>query len=66
MDVESQIALRKIYKVTGTPENFLTALRYKIWGFNTDAKKHWKKLVGGDNKGIIYMYNQSIDLENIC
>lgn len=42
--------LKAIYRVTGTPENYLTALRSSTWGFKDDPrlKKHWDKLQPGD------------------
>jgi hypothetical protein len=46
MDVVSQIDIKPIYRVTGTPENFLTALRYFTWGFNNQTD--WRRLYPGD------------------
>ncbi|MEJ0031040.1 MAG: MazG-like family protein [Bacteroidota bacterium] len=46
MDVISQVDIKPIYRVTGTPENFLTALRYFTWGFNNQPD--WKRLYPGD------------------
>lgn len=42
--------LKAIYRVTGTPENYLTALRSSSWGFKNDPKlrSQWKKLQPGD------------------
>jgi hypothetical protein len=42
--------LKAIYRVTGTPENYLTALRSSTWGFKDDPKlrSQWKKLQPGD------------------
>lgn len=28
--------VKSIYRVTGTPENFLTALRHSTWGFKDE------------------------------
>jgi hypothetical protein len=41
---------KAIYRVTGTPENYLTALRSSTWGFKDDPKllSQWKKLQPGD------------------
>jgi hypothetical protein len=44
--------------VTGTPENFLTALRFSVWGFNKENQGHWKKLLPGD---IIFFHNKGAD-----
>ena len=42
--------LKTIYRVTGTPENYLTALRSSTWGFKDDPKlkSQWTKLQPGD------------------
>jgi hypothetical protein len=42
--------VKSIYRVTGTPENFLTALRHSTWGFKDEKalKNHWKDLEPGD------------------
>jgi hypothetical protein len=42
--------LKTIYRVTGTPENYLTALRSSTWGFKNDPKlkSQWAKLQPGD------------------
>ena len=53
MDILSQANIKAIYRVTGTPENFLTALRFNVWGFNKENERHWKKLLPGD---IIFFY----------
>jgi len=55
MDILTQANIKAIYKVTGTPENFLTALRFKVWGFNKENQKHWKKLLPGD---IIFFHSK--------
>lgn len=41
---------KAIYRVTGTPENYLTALRSSTWGFRDNPKllNQWKKLQPGD------------------
>jgi hypothetical protein len=41
---------KAIYRVTGTPENYLTALRSSTWGFRDNPKllSQWKKLQPGD------------------
>jgi len=58
MDILSQANIKAIYRVTGTPENFLTALRYKVWGFNKENENHWKKLLPGD---IIFFHSKGAD-----
>lgn len=41
---------KAIYRVTGTPENYLTALRSSTWGFRDNPKllSQWTKLQPGD------------------
>ncbi|MEY3851114.1 MAG: hypothetical protein RI910_94 [Verrucomicrobiota bacterium] len=41
---------KAIYRVTGTPENYLTALKSSTWGFRDNPKllSQWKKLQPGD------------------
>ena len=58
MDIITQANIKAIYRVTGTPENFLTALRFKVWGFNPDRKKDWQKLLPGD---IIFFHSKGSD-----
>lgn len=42
--------VKAIFRVTGTPENFLTALRTATWGFKHDERlrSQWTKLEPGD------------------
>lgn len=54
MDLLSLSAVKPIYRVTGTPENYLTALRFGIWGFHADKETEWNKLKPGD---IIYFHS---------
>jgi hypothetical protein len=58
MDIITQANIKAIYRVTGTPENFLTALRFKVWGFNQERKKDWQKLMPGD---IIFFHSKGSD-----
>lgn len=58
MDILSQANIKAIYRVTGTPENFLTALRYKVWGFNPERKSDWQKLLPGD---ILFFHSKKED-----
>ncbi len=48
MQLKQQLHIKPIYRITGTPENFLTAIRFKIWGFNEGNSKQWKQLEPGD------------------
>lgn len=54
MNLSSLLAFKPIYRVTGTPENYLTALRFGIWGFHADKEAEWSKLKAGD---IIYFHS---------
>lgn len=58
MDIVAQANIKAMYRVTGTPENFLTALRYKVWGFNKENEKYWQKLLPGD---IIFFHSKGSD-----
>jgi hypothetical protein len=58
VNLQTQKDIKAIYRVTGTPENFLTALRYSVWGFNPERKKDWQKLMPGD---IIFFHSKSSD-----
>lgn len=40
--------IKSIYRVTGTPENYLTALRASTWGFKEGLESRWKNLHTGD------------------
>ena len=40
--------IKSIFRVTGTPENYLTALRASTWGFKKDLESRWKSLHTGD------------------
>lgn len=50
---------KAIYRVTGTPENYLTALRSSTWGFKDDPTllNQWRKLQPGD---VIFFHAQSL------
>ena len=52
--------VKAIYRVTGTPENYLTALRTSTWGFKDDPKlrSQWSKLQPGD---IIFFHSSKSD-----
>jgi hypothetical protein len=58
MNILTQANIKAIYRVTGTPENFLTALRFKVWGFNKENEKYWKKLLPGD---IVFFHSKGSD-----
>ena len=56
---------KSIYRVTGTPENYLTALKSSTWGFRDNPKlvSQWKKLQPGDV--IFFHSSQSLSLIHI-
>lgn len=56
MNITSQLNIKPLYRITGTPENFLTALRFFTWGFND--VKHWNNLLPGD---IIFFHSKGSD-----
>lgn len=51
---------KAIYRVTGTPENYLTALRSSTWGFRDNPKllSQWRKLQPGD---VIFFHSSQAD-----
>lgn len=54
MNLSSLSEVKPIYRVTGTPENYLTALRFGTWGFHADKEGEWNRLEAGD---IIYFHS---------
>jgi hypothetical protein len=56
MNIISQLNIKPFYRVTGTPENFLTALRFSVWGFNNE--KSWNSLEPGD---IVFFHSKGSD-----
>ena len=40
--------IKSIFRVTGTPENYLTALRASTWGFKEELESKWRSLHTGD------------------
>lgn len=55
MQLKQQLHIKPIYRITGTPENFLTALRFHIWGFNEQNRSQWEQLEPGD---IIFFHSK--------
>lgn len=60
MDFTTVINNKSIYKITGTPENFLTAIKYMVWGFNDGNRNNWSKLNAGD---ILLFHSKGSDSE---
>ena len=58
MLIKDNLNNKSIFRITGTPENFLTALRNGVWGFNEKNKKGWEKLNSGD---IIFFHSKGGD-----
>ena len=56
MNIVSQLNIKPLYKITGTPENFLTALRFFTWGFNNATD--WNSLQQGD---LIFFHSKASD-----
>lgn len=56
MNIISQLNIKPLYKITGTPENFLTALRFFTWGFND--VKYWNNLLQGD---LVFFHSKASD-----
>jgi hypothetical protein len=58
MNISSQLDIKPLYRVTGTPENFLTALRHSLWGFNNEKVQSWNSLSPGD---IMFFHSKGAD-----
>jgi hypothetical protein len=48
MSTRSLQDIKSIFRVTGTPENYLTALRASTWGFKEELESKWRSLHTGD------------------
>lgn len=48
MNLQDLLNCKDIFKITGTPENFLTALRYNVWGFNNSNIQKYNQLKQGE------------------
>lgn len=58
MNLRDAIGFKSVYRITGTPENFLTALRSKTWGFNDNQENNWRNLQPGS---IIFFHSKKSD-----
>lgn len=58
MDLTPLLNIKKFYRVTGTPENFLTAYKYMTWGFNENNVDNWKKIMPGD---VVFFHSKRKD-----
>jgi hypothetical protein len=58
MNLSSIIKQKQFYRITGTPENFLTAIKHMTWGFLKDNKDDWDKINPGD---IIFFHTKKND-----
>ncbi len=43
-----EISDREVYRFTGPPENWLTAIKYMTWGLEKKHLKYWQKIEPGD------------------
>src|SRR3989344_6022783 len=48
IDVPSLLKTKALYRFTGPPEHWLTAIKYMTWGLELDLKERWKKIQTGD------------------
>jgi hypothetical protein len=55
MNFKDYLDSRQLYRITGTPENFLTAARYKLWGLNENNFKFYQTINPGD---FIFFHSQ--------
>lgn len=58
MNLNNLINTKSFYRITGTPENFLTAIRYKVWGFNENNVNNWRRINPGD---VIFFHSKGAD-----
>jgi len=47
-DISSSLKLKKFYRFTGPPENWLTAVKYMTWGLEEKHRSKWENIQPGD------------------
>lgn len=47
-DFSASLRAKQFYRFTGTPENWLTAIKYMTWGLKPEYRERWKKIQPGD------------------
>src|SRR3990170_5182391 len=53
-----EINKRGLFKFTGPPENWITAIKFMTWGLTKDYETRWKEIEPGD---IFLMHSMSTD-----
>ncbi len=54
MDFSPSLDAKQFYRFTGTPENWLTAIKYMTWGLKEEYRARWEKIQPGD---IFFMHS---------
>lgn len=47
-DFSASLRAKQFYRFTGTPENWLTAIKYMTWGLKEEYKDRWQRIQPGD------------------
>lgn len=47
-DITSSLKLKKFYRFTGPPENWLTAIKFMTWGLEEKHRNKWENIQPGD------------------
>src|SRR3989344_3106708 len=48
MDIESALKTKNLFRFTGPPEHWLTAVKYMTWGLEDKLRDKWAKIRSGD------------------
>ena len=48
MDIGSALKTKNLFRFTGPPEHWLTAVKYMTWGLEDHLKDRWSKIRPGD------------------
>src|SRR3989338_597551 len=48
IDVPSLLKTKALYRFTGPPEHWLTAIKFMTWGLEMDLENRWKQIKPGD------------------
>ena len=61
IDFSESLRSKKFYRFTGTPENWLTAIKYMTWGLKKEYQERWEKIQPGD---IFFMHSTGESIFN--
>lgn len=54
MDFSDSLKVKKYFRFTGPPENWLTAIKYKTWGMELKHQDKWEQIQPGD---VIFLHS---------